>query len=187
MIHLVLGDARLSMEREEPQNYDVIALDAFSSDAIPVHLLTREAFEIYLKHLKGDGYLAIHISNLFLDLEPVVLNAAKEFGLHHATVWDENEEDNWYTYHSTWVVLSRNKIFVEVVRKVMSEYAESDRKVTLWTDDYTSLYPILIRDEEEEEEESDASELEQVDELIEKIDDKMKEIEKTIEKVEEKK
>ena len=190
-VEIVMGDARLSMEREPPQNYDIIALDAFSSDAIPVHLLTREAFEIYLKHLKEDGYLAIHISNLFLDLEPVVKNAAKEFGLHHVTVWDENQEDNWYTYRSTWMVLSRNKIFVEVVRKVMlaADIEESDRKVELWTDDYTSLYPILIGvsdDEYEFEPESEENDLEQVDSLINNIEDQMKEIEEDIEKIEKK-
>lgn len=174
-VEIVMGDARLSMEREEPQNYDVIALDAFSSDAIPVHLLTREAFEIYLKHLKPDGYLAIHISNLFLDLEPVVINAAREFDLHHVTVWDENELDDWYTYRSTWMVLSRNRIFVETVRRVMlnTDIPESDRKVELWTDDYTSLFPILFEAEEnesDEEPEVDEDESMDLDAIMEEID-----------------
>ena len=65
-----------TMEAEPPQAYDVLALDAFSSDAIPVHLLTEEAVEIYLRHLKPDGVLAVHVSNRYLDLEPVVANLA---------------------------------------------------------------------------------------------------------------
>lgn len=79
-VDVIMGDARLSMEREEPQRFDVLALDAFSSDAIPVHLLTKEAVGIYGKHLAADGVLAVHISNRYLDLEPVVENLAKEFG-----------------------------------------------------------------------------------------------------------
>src|SRR5262249_17147766 len=67
---VVLGDARLMMEQEEPQGYDVLAIDAFSGDAIPVHLLTRECMDVYRKHLKPDGVLAIHISNRYLDLLP---------------------------------------------------------------------------------------------------------------------
>ena len=70
---VVMGDARLSIEREPPdQHFDILALDAFSGDAIPVHLLTREAFEIYLRHMKPGGIIAVHISNRHLDLEPVV-------------------------------------------------------------------------------------------------------------------
>lgn len=147
-VELVLGDARLSMEREEDQRYDLIALDAFSSDAIPVHLLTVEAFATYERHLKANGCLAIHISNRFLDLEPVVLNAAKEFGYHHVTVWDENLADDWWIYASTWVVLSKDAEVVEAVRAGMlsEEMEPSERRVPLWTDDHASLFPILINE-----------------------------------------
>src|SRR5262249_51887740 len=75
-----LGDARLSLEREAPENFDVLAVDAFSSDAIPVHLLTREAFELYFRHLKSSGVLAVHVSNKHLDLPPVVKLAAVAVG-----------------------------------------------------------------------------------------------------------
>ena len=79
-IELALGDARLSLEREPPQGFDVLAVDAFSSDAIPVHLITREALGIYLRHMKPDGIVAFHVSNRFLDLIPVVARLAQGAG-----------------------------------------------------------------------------------------------------------
>ena len=85
-IETVLGDARLDMEREPPQNYDVIAIDAFSSDSIPVHLITREAMAVYLKHLKPDGVIAFHVTNRFLQLAPVVKTIADEYRLHTALI-----------------------------------------------------------------------------------------------------
>src|SRR5690606_28665019 len=80
-IEHVLGDARLRMEREEPQRYDVIVLDAFSSDSIPVHLLTAEAFALYVSHLKPGGVICVHISNRHLDLRPVVVANAEHISL----------------------------------------------------------------------------------------------------------
>jgi predicted membrane-bound spermidine synthase len=80
-IEVVMGDGRLSMENEPPQNFDVLIMDAFSSDAVPVHLLTKEAFEIYQRHLKPDGTILVNISNRYLDLRPVVENAADAFKL----------------------------------------------------------------------------------------------------------
>ncbi len=79
-VDIVLGDARLSLAREPSQQFDILVIDAFSGDAIPVHLLTREAFRIYWRHLKPDGVLAVHISNRYLNLAPVVMLAAKESG-----------------------------------------------------------------------------------------------------------
>lgn len=144
-VEVVIGDARLTMEREDPQDYDIIALDAFSSDAIPVHLLTREAFELYGRHLKPDGLLAIHISNRYLDLEPVVRNAAREFDYHAVTVHDDNPLGDWWIYDSTWVILGQDEQLVGAIRTGMlsEEDPPSDRKVALWTDNYTSLFPIL--------------------------------------------
>src|SRR5439155_25500299 len=79
-VDIVFGDARLSMERQPPQQYDLLALDAFSGDAIPVHLLTDEAFRIYRRHLKTNGILAVHVTNRHLDLVPVVRNLGRRFG-----------------------------------------------------------------------------------------------------------
>src|SRR5207247_10321436 len=77
---IVLGDARLSLEHEPPQQFDVLAVDAFSGDAIPVHLLTREAVALYLRHLKPTGILAIHTSNTYLRLAPIVQLLARDAG-----------------------------------------------------------------------------------------------------------
>ena len=148
-VDVILGDARLSMERElereEPQRFDVLALDAFSSDAIPVHLLTKEAVAIYGKHLAPDGVLAIHISNRYLDLEPVVENVAKEFGYQRLSISDGEGEKDWWIYSSTWVLLSKNKELMTRIAS-LSETADKDpskKKVPLWTDDYASLLPIM--------------------------------------------
>lgn len=145
---VVMGDARLMMEHElaenRPQAFDLLALDAFSSDAIPVHLLTREAFEIYLKQLTPNGVLAIHISNRYLDLQPVVEKLAAHFGLHVATISDDNEPD-WWIYATTWMIVTRNKDFLDSERiKEVAEAPETGRKGSpLWTDDYASLYSIM--------------------------------------------
>ncbi|MEN9572419.1 MAG: hypothetical protein RL514_274 [Verrucomicrobiota bacterium] len=147
-VDVVLGDARLSMEREEPQRFDVLALDAFSSDAIPVHLLTKEAVAIYGKHLAPDGILAIHISNRYLDLEPVVANVAKEFGYEHLSISDGDGEKDWWIYSSTWVLLTKNTDLLVLIasRQPSSEkgHKEPSKKIVpLWTDDYASLLPIM--------------------------------------------
>ena len=75
-----MGDARLSLEREAPENFDVLAVDAFSSDSIPVHLLTSQAMALYFRHLSPDGILAVHISNHYLDLEPVLAGRKRATG-----------------------------------------------------------------------------------------------------------
>lgn len=146
-VDLVLGDARLSMEREikanQPQQFDLLALDAFSSDAIPVHLLTKEAIGLYLQELKPDGILAVHTSNRYLDLRPVVERLAKESGLHAVTVFDDDEPD-WWIYPTTWVLLTRAPAFVDDPEiAAAAETEESSRPHPLWTDDYASLFPIL--------------------------------------------
>lgn len=144
-VDVIMGDARLSMESEAPQRFDVLALDAFSSDAIPVHLLTKEAVAIYGKHLAPDGVLAIHISNRYLDLEPVVENVAKEFGYQRLSISDGEGEKDWWIYSSTWVLLSKNQDLMTLIAS-RTESAKADastKSVPLWTDDYASLLPIM--------------------------------------------
>src|SRR6185369_2294487 len=106
---ILMGDARLTLERqlanEGPQNYDILAVDAFSSDAIPVHLLTREAVELYFRHLKPAGILALHISNRYLDLEPVCEGSAQALGKLAMVVDDDGEEAPYFS-SSTWVLLT---------------------------------------------------------------------------------
>jgi hypothetical protein len=143
-VEIAMGDARLSMERDPQQEFDLLALDAFSSDAIPVHLLTKEAFDVYQRHLKTNATVAVHISNHYLDLEPVVANLAKEFGYKMAIIdFDENDEE-WWLYSSTWILLSRDQNLLEQSAiKSATKSNFSKRKVPLWTDDFTSLFQIL--------------------------------------------
>ena len=146
-VEVVLGDARLSMEKEPPQHFDLLVLDAFSSDAIPVHLLTREAFELYQRHLNPNGVIAVHISNHYLDLEPVVVNLARHFGYQLATInYDESDNgDNWFLYSSTWVLLTRSEEIIKspAIQAVAYTASTNSIKVPLWTDDFASLLQIL--------------------------------------------
>lgn len=148
-VKIVLGDARLTMEDElrhgAPQQFDVLALDAFSSDAIPVHLLTVEAFELYLQHLKPDGVIAVHISNRYLDLRPVVEALARHFQLHYATISHDPKEDEWWLYRTTWVLLSREAARIDrpAIRDVADFPSDETAELVLWTDDHASLLRIL--------------------------------------------
>jgi SAM-dependent methyltransferase len=142
-VEIVLGDARLSMEREPPQNYDILAVDAFSSDAIPVHLLTREAFALYFRHLQPGGVLAVHISNKYLDLEPVVALAAHALG-KHAVVMDTGDDDDNAVYGATWVLVSsRESFFRYPFLFKAATPAKGKPGLRLWTDDYSNLFQIL--------------------------------------------
>ncbi len=143
IIEIALGDARLSMEKESPQQFDVLAIDAFSSDSIPVHLLTREAFETYFKHMKAGGLLAVHISNRHLDLQPVVAEAAKALN-KFARIADTDDEEALGTYGATWVLISdSDEIFSHEKLKGAVEALEPKRSVGLWTDDFSDVYRIL--------------------------------------------
>ena len=144
-VDIILGDARLSMEREVAndnlQGFDVLVVDAFAGDAIPVHLLTREAIEIYLRKLSPSGVLAIHISNRYLDLRPVVHELAERFKLHSGWV---HSPGGPLSQQSDWILLARDDEVlgqVEVASRLQS--LDSQRKVRLWTDDYSNLFQIL--------------------------------------------
>jgi SAM-dependent methyltransferase len=141
-VEVALGDARLSMEREPAQNFDVLALDAFSSDAIPVHLLTVEAFKTYLRHLKPGGVLAVHISNRYLDLVPVVQQAARRLSLELRQV-ENDDEDDVGVYRSDWMLLSASPAAFEGQLLKEADKIDSVPSVKLWTDDYSDLYRIL--------------------------------------------
>jgi spermidine synthase len=148
-VEIALGDARLVMEQElargENQNFDLLALDAFSSDAIPVHLLTEEAFGIYLRHLRPGGVLAVHISNRYLDLRPVVEALARRYAMHFVTIDDEPEAEQWWLYASTWMLLTQDKKFLEQpdIADVAQEAPDADAEVVLWTDDHASMFKVL--------------------------------------------
>ncbi|MGB5079794.1 MAG: fused MFS/spermidine synthase [Burkholderiales bacterium] len=142
-IELALGDARLSLEREPAQDFDVLALDAFSSDSIPVHLLTAEAFATYLRHLKPGGVLAVHISNRYLDLVPVVQQAARHLSLELRQV-ENDDDDDAGVYRSDWMLLSASpQAFAGALWEDAPGPLEEGRPIRLWTDDYSDLYRIL--------------------------------------------
>jgi len=144
-VEVAPGDARLSLEREPPEHFDLLVLDAFSGDAIPVHLLTKEAFETYERHLNTNAIIAVHISNHYLNLEPVVVTLARHFGYKLASIDYEETEDAWWLYGSTWVLLSRNEQLINspAIRDAASVVSTNPTKVPLWTDDFASLFQIL--------------------------------------------
>jgi hypothetical protein len=141
----VPGDARLSMESElangNHRTFDVLVLDAFAGDAIPVHLLTIEAIEIYLRELSPDGVLAIHVTNRYLDLQPVVQQIAKHFGLKSGLV---HQSGGSLVKPSDWIILARNNTVLSQAGFASKlEPLDSRRSVRLWTDDYSNLFQIL--------------------------------------------
>ena len=150
-VEVVMGDGRLSMENEPPQNLDFLIMDAFTSDAVPVHLLTKEAFAIYQRHLKPDGVIIVNISNRYLNLRPVIENAAKAiaFKVHHIECedgvgGDDDDEGAWWLYGNTWMILSKNEAFM--ARPALTSAASPPAKpntIPLWTDDYSSMFRVL--------------------------------------------
>jgi hypothetical protein len=144
-LEIAMGDARLSLEQEPSQQFDLLALDAFSSDSIPVHLLTREAFAIYGRHVKTNGVIAVHISNHFLELQPVIANVAREFHYRAVVIdYDETDEE-WWLYSSTWVLLSHNNDLIDspAICAASSGFSKNLPQIPLWTDDFASVFQIL--------------------------------------------
>ncbi len=142
-ISFELGDGRLTLERQSPQNFDLLAVDAFSSDSIPVHLLTIEAFELYFRHLKPDGILAVHISNRHLHLEPVVAAAAAKLGKDAVLIESPGDRAN-EIYLARWILLANRSVlqqFPDV--EEAGEPATLIPRVKLWTDSYSSLFAVL--------------------------------------------
>lgn len=140
-VETVLGDARLTLEREPSQAFDVFVLDAFSGDAIPVHLLTREAMEIYCKHLSEDGVLAIHISNLYFDLKSIVTGLALNASFE-ATIVSDDEAACPGSLKSCWVLMSAKKEILRHAAGAVLPVVPRGRPV-LWTDDKSNLFNAL--------------------------------------------
>jgi len=140
---IVLGDARLSLEKQPSQQFDVLAVDAFSGDAIPVHLLTRQAFELYWRHLKPDGVLAVHVSNKYLDLGPVVALGASATGKRAMMISNEADDDKEIAASDWVLVSSRPGFFEQDEVKGVAMPIQPIRGLRMWTDDYSNLYKIL--------------------------------------------
>jgi SAM-dependent methyltransferase len=147
-VSVVLGDGRLSLEREAAQGFDVLVLDAFSGDSLPVHLLTREAFETYNRHLKPDGLLAVNITNKYLDLRPVVAGLAGHFGYGMLLVEHETTPAcPQGEYASSWALLTRDRgLLATEALRAAAVPAGLREDVPLWTDDRTNLFKLLRRE-----------------------------------------
>jgi hypothetical protein len=142
-ISFAVGDARTSMAREAPQHFNVLAVDAFSGDAIPLHLLTVQALELFRHHLGPGGIIAYHITNQHVNLEPAIAQLAQNAGLHAVRVSSLASDRNG-AFGSTWILLSDDLGFFAVPEvAVHSRPAEIRPGQRLWTDDYSSLLPIL--------------------------------------------
>ena len=143
-IEVAMGDARLSLESEAPQQFDVLAVDAFSGDAVPVHLLTRQAFALYLRHLKPGGILAIHTSNTYLDLPPVVQLLAADAGYPTRMIGNADNRRKLVDA-SDWVLITQNqRFFDELDTSIPADTIHVPADLRLWTDDYNNLFQILL-------------------------------------------
>ncbi|MCI5210946.1 MAG: hypothetical protein D3910_19660, partial [Candidatus Electrothrix sp. ATG2] len=145
---VIVGDGRISLERElanqGSMQFDILVVDAFSSDAIPVHLITREAFELYLQHLRADGILVLHISNHHLDLKPVVYRLSEEMDIPSLLITHGRDHENFIN-GSEWVLLTRNTEFLNIPELFFSltPWDADIRDDIIWTDDYSSLLKVL--------------------------------------------
>jgi len=147
-IEITLGDARLSLERElhdpaKHHTYDVLAIDAFSGDAIPVHLLTREAFALYRDALREDGVLAVHVSNHYLDLPPIVRGLAEEQGRQVALIETDDDESRALD-SSTWMLVTSNAELLAAAEPYVQKPDPGARSL-VWTDAFSSLLQVLKR------------------------------------------
>ena len=142
----MLGDARLNLDHSPPGDADVLVVDAFSSDAIPVHLLTREAFSVYRRRLVPDGLLLIHITNRFLDLEPVISAEALRSGWHAVkrNYKPSAAGRKLHEAESLWIALSPS---MESIKRLTQRGGwttlRSSQHLTPWSDDYSSVLPVF--------------------------------------------
>lgn len=146
-IEVIQGDARVALEEEllsdGSQDFDLLVIDTFSGDTIPLHLLTKEAFEIYLAHLNEGGIMAINVSNRLFDLPVAIFKLAEAFDLNAALL--ESKGDGIQSYDSVWMLLTSDPVFLQLPfvasRTVESPPVEEDFR--LWTDDFSNLFQIL--------------------------------------------
>ena len=147
-VEVILGDARIMLEHEaasnELQAFDLLVVDAFNSDAVPLHLLTREAMELYLSHLKQQGLLIFHVTNRYLNLGAVIRGLAQL--TEHEAVRLYTTGSGLFSYASNWVVLTRNPAFLQAenIRIAASDWSDAESLPIAWTDDYASLWSAVL-------------------------------------------
>ena len=146
-VTMVAGDARISLELElargDEQNFDVLVLDTFSSDSVPVHLVTKEALALYLAHLAPDGMIAAHITNLHLDLQPVFWQLAQYHHLSMARIEYQGDANGGYASH--WILLARDPALLQIpaIQEKSVYLSGYSTDLSLWTDDYSNLFQIF--------------------------------------------
>jgi len=150
-LEMTLGDARLALETEPPQNYDLLVLDAFNSDAPPVHLLTKEAFTIYERHMKTNGMIAVNVSNRRINLDPVIANIAREFHYKMVVVDNPTPHDKPWIASASWALLAREDSGEKILNSSAIQLASrppltNSVSIPLWTDDFASLFQIIRSD-----------------------------------------
>ena len=144
-ISIVIGDGRMSLQREASQQFDLLILDAFSGDSIPTHLLTLEAMDTYIRHLKPDGIVAFHISNSHLDLEPVVRAMAEKHGLTSVLLPAAQTDISQGKLPSVWMLLTADEMMLNrpLVTQLRQAYELETASTIPWTDEHSSLYLIF--------------------------------------------
>jgi hypothetical protein len=143
-VEVAVGDGRLVLESEPPQHFDVLVMDAFSGDSVPVHLITREAFQVYFRHLKPNGILAVNITNKYLDLRPVMERAADALGKVALVYRYEPPDDSFLCFSCTWaLIMSRETAASHPDLSRNGVELHPDRPFRIWTDDFSNMYSIL--------------------------------------------
>ena len=142
MIKVVNGDGRASLAREDPQGFDVLVVDAFSGDAIPLHLLTREAMEVYRRQLAPGGVVAFHVSNSYLDLAPEIRRLADSVGMQ-ARLVESFPVPAEGEYSASWVLVSGDAFFAKPAVDAASSAIHEQAGLRVWTDDYSSLLSVM--------------------------------------------
>jgi hypothetical protein len=144
---LVMGDGRLSLEREPARGYDVLGIDAFSGDSIPMHLITREAMAVYVKHIKTDGVIVFQATNRYVDLLPVVKRLAAEFGMEAVNIGDSPDEEDgpeyWYSSTDQVIVTRNKKLLAWPAIAEAAEPIQDRRDLPTFTDAHHNLLRIL--------------------------------------------
>jgi spermidine synthase len=137
------GDARTSLARESPQHFDVLVVDAFSGDAIPIHLLTTEALALYRRHLTPHGILAFHISNQHVDLAPAIGLLAASAGMQARRVSTDFTQQPG-EFSSSWVLVTADPdFFAQPALSAVARLPKSRPDLKVWTDDYSALLPLI--------------------------------------------
>jgi hypothetical protein len=139
VVRVIAGDARISLERQAPQGFDVLVVDAFTSDAVPTHLLTDEAFALYWSHLRSDGVLAVHVTNRYLDLARVVAGSRPNAGRYVRLVAN-TEDPQQGGFSSQWVVVTTGEAPLTTVATMPVAVPRSYRP---WTDNYSSIWTVM--------------------------------------------